>query len=397
MSRAYAIPAAALALLLVVAGCAPAPPSPTAAPAKVADTPKPAVASPVASPAASPAASPSPSPSPSPAAAASPTAAPVAAAKPSGPLTPVGYGADFLISGTTAPIYLAIERGYFAEGGIEVSVSRGYGSADAVKRAATGQADIVQGDIGTAMLLRANEDARVKVVSPLYGKVPFAVLFYEDQNIRTPKDLEGKTIADAAGSAPRVLFPAFAGLTGIDPAKVTFRTVDASTRNTVFAAGQLEIITAFILNLADVEKLAYESRPDRKIGAMRYADYGLDMYGNGYITSDSMVAEKPQAVAAFVDGAAKGLRDTYRDVPAAVDVVRKYAPEVDKAVGVRQLELIRDLLLTDDMVQNGLGTFQQERLEKTKDIMQQYFEMKGDLPLADIHTTQLVPRTPVKP
>ena len=44
-----------------------------------------------------------------------------------------------------------------------------------MRRAANGQADIVQGDIGSAMLQRANQGAQAKVVSPLYGKVPFVV------------------------------------------------------------------------------------------------------------------------------------------------------------------------------------------------------------------------------
>jgi NitT/TauT family transport system substrate-binding protein len=383
--------AAGLVLLVVaIAGCAPAAPAPTAAPAKPTEAPKPAA---VASP--PPATSPSPAAIPSPAAP-SPSPSP-AAARPSGPLTRISYGHDFLISGTTAPIYLAIEKGYFADGGIEVSVSRGQGSADAVKRAASAQADIVQGDIGTAMLLRANDGAEVKVIAPLYDKVPHSVIFYEDQNIRTPKDLEGKTISDAAGSAPRVLFPAFAAVAGIDASRVNFRTVDAAARNTAFGAGQLEIMTAFILNLADVEKLAYSTRPERKIGAMRYADYGLDMYGNGYITSDKMIAENPRAVAAFVDGVSKGLRDTYADVPGAVEVVRKYAPEVDQEVAVRQLELIRDLWLSDDIRANGISTFQESRLQKTMDIMRQYQGMTRDLPLADVHTTQFVPSPPIRP
>jgi NitT/TauT family transport system substrate-binding protein len=318
-------------------------------------------------------------------------------ANPAGALTPVAYGADFLISGATAPISLAIERGYFAEGGIEVSVSRGFGSTDAVRRAATGQADVVQGDIGSAMLQRANQGAQAKVVSPLYGRVPFAVLFYEDLGIRTPRDLEGRTLADAAGSAPRVLFPAFAGVAGIDPARVEFTTVDASTRNAQFAAGQLSIITAFILNLADAEAVAYASNPNRRIGALRYADYGLDMYGNGYITSDHFIAEKPQAVAAFVAGAAKGLRDTYLDVPAAADAVRRQHAEVDRDVAIRELELIKDLVLTDDVRANGIGTFDEARLQRTQDIMRQYFEVRRDIPLAETYTTQFLPRPPVMP
>jgi NitT/TauT family transport system substrate-binding protein len=316
---------------------------------------------------------------------------------PAGALTPVAYGADFLISGATAPISLAIERGYFAEGGIEVSVSRGFGSTDAVRRATTGQADIVQGDIGSSMLQRANQGALAKVVSPLYGKVPFVVLYYEDLGIRTPQDLEGRTIADAAGSAPRVLFPAFAGVAGIDPARVEFTTVDASTRNAQFAAGRLSIITAFILNLADVEAVAYASNPNRRIGALRYTDYGLDMYGNGYITSDEYIAEKPDAVAAFVAGAARGLRDTYTDVPAAADAVRRQHPGVDRNVAIRELELIKDLVLTDDVRANGIGTFDEARLRRTQDIMRQYFEVRRDIPLAETYTTEFVPRTPVMP
>lgn len=321
------------------------------------------------------------------------------AAAPTQQLQKVAYGSDFLISGTTAPIYIAIEKGYFAEGGIEVTVSRGFGSADAVKRAATGQADIVQGDIGTAMLLRSNEGAEVKVIAPLYDKLPHAVIYYEDQNITTPKDLEGKTLADAPGSAPRQLFPAFAAVAGVDVSRVDFRSVDPSVRNSVFAAGQLELMTAFILNLADVEKLAYSTNPSRKIAAMRYADYGLNMYGNGYISSDKLIAERPDAVAAFVAGAAKGLRDTYLDIPAAVATVQRNAPEanVDTEIATRQLELIRDLVLTDTSRTKGIGAFDDAQLEATKAVMMRYLGMKVDLALTDMAAPQLSPSTPVMP
>jgi NitT/TauT family transport system substrate-binding protein len=327
-----------------------------------------------------------------------PAPAPTAAA-PGQQLQKVAYGSDFLISGTTAPIYIAIEKGYFAEGGIEVTVSRGFGSADAVKRAATGQADIVQGDIGTAMLLRSNEGAEVKVIAPLYDRTPHAVLYYEDLGISTPKDLEGKTLADAPGSAPRQLFPAFAAVAGVDLSRVDFRSVDPSVRNTVFAAGQLEIITAFYLNLADVQKLAYSQNPERKIAAMRYADYGLNMYGNGYITSDKMIAERPEAVAAFVAGAAKGLRDTFQDIPTAVATVQRMAPDanVDTEIATRQLELIRDLVITETSQTRGIGAFDDAQLEATKAVMMRYLGMKTDLAPTDIAAPQFTPTTPVLP
>jgi NitT/TauT family transport system substrate-binding protein len=309
----------------------------------------------------------------------------------------VSYAASWYFTGTSAPLFLAVQKGYFAEGGLDVSLARGYGASDSVKRAATGQADVISGDIGTAMLMRANEGAQIKIISPTFGGSPAALLFYEDQNIRVPKDLEGKTIADAAGSSPRVLFPAFAGLTGIDPNKVNWRTVDANVRNTHMAAGQLEIISAFIANLADIEQQAYSTNPNRRIAAMKFIDYGVDMYGDGYLASEQTIAEKPQVLAAFVQAAAKGMRDMFQDPAAAVDAVHKSNPDLDQAVGIRQIELSRNIMISDDMKANGIGTFQEARLQNTRDLMIQYFGMNPGVPLSEMYTTQFVPPTPVLP
>jgi NitT/TauT family transport system substrate-binding protein len=330
---------------------------------------------------------------------AQPPAQPTAPAPPSNPaaLTPVAFGADWLINGPIAPIFVAIDRGYFAEGGISVSVSRGYGSADAVKRAAAGTSDVVLGDIGTAMLLRANEDAAVKVVAPMYSASPATIIFYEDLNIRTPKDLEGKTIADAAGSSPRLLFPAFAALAGFDATRVTWRSVDPAVRNTLMGNGQLEIITAFSFHVAEIERHVQANNPERRIGAMMYRDYGFDMYGNGFIVADRLTQERPDVVRAFVRGAARGLREAYQDPTAAMLITKRFHPEIDIELCVRQLELIKDLIFTDDVMANGLATFQTERLQKTYDVMAQYFGMRRDVPLNEIYTTQFAPDPPIKP
>jgi NitT/TauT family transport system substrate-binding protein len=247
------------------------------------------------------------------------------------------------------------------------------------------------------MLLRANEDARIKVIAPIYAGSPAAVLFYEDQNIRSPTDLEGRTLADAVGSSPRVLFPAFAGLTGIDTSRVNWRSIDVSVRNTLMGNGQLEIITAFISNLAEIERQAYSTNPDRRIGVMMYRDYGLDIYGNGFIVGDRLIQERPEVVAGFVKATARALRETYQDIPGAVRIVKRYHPEVDVEVGVRQLELLKDLVFTEDILANGLATFQTERLQKTYDVMAQYFGMRRDVPLNKMYTTQFAPDPPIKP
>jgi hypothetical protein len=80
-----------------------------------------------------------------------------------------------------------------------------------------------------------------------------------------------------------------------------------------------------------------------------------------------------------------------------VEVVRKYNPEVDREVAIRQLELIRDLVITESSRTSGIGTFDETRLQKTMDVMRQYQGMNRELPLLDVHAPQLVPKTPVRP
>jgi NitT/TauT family transport system substrate-binding protein len=123
------------------------------------------------------------------------------------------------------------------------------------------------------------------------------------------------------------------------------------------------------------------------------------MYGNGYITSDKLIAERPEAVAAFVAGAAKGLRDTYLDIPSAVATVQRMAPEanVDTEVATRQLELIRDLVITDTSRMKGIGAFDDAQLAATRTVMMRYLGMKSDLALTELSAPQFTSTTPVLP
>ena len=55
---------------------------------------------------------------------------------------------DFAIQGQQSPFVLAAEGGYFARAGVNVQVDRGYGSADAITKVASGAYDMAFADIG---------------------------------------------------------------------------------------------------------------------------------------------------------------------------------------------------------------------------------------------------------
>src|SRR3989442_284040 len=87
----------------------------------------------------------------------------VAAAGPScGAGKDVRFTLDFMPDGFHSPYYVALEKGFFTEEGLNVKISRGYGSGDTVLKLAAGQYDIGLAAIGTLITARANENAAVK-------------------------------------------------------------------------------------------------------------------------------------------------------------------------------------------------------------------------------------------
>src|SRR5262245_29156712 len=140
----------------------------------------------------------------------------------------VTLGLDWVISGQHAPFFVAKEKGFYAQEGLDVDIMRGYGSADAVKRVAAGNFDIGFGDAG-ALVLARGEGVRVKMVAVIYSNAPYSLVVRNDANIKEPRDLEGVTLAAPAGGAGRAMFPVFAKLSKIDSDKVKWLTIDAAT------------------------------------------------------------------------------------------------------------------------------------------------------------------------
>src|ERR1700755_1996711 len=107
----------------------------------------------------------------------------------------VTFALNWLPVGEAAGWYVAFDKGYFRENNIDVTIVRGFGSGDTAKRVAAKRATFGVADIGTVILLRINEGIKVSAIGMFFGRAPHAVFFRASDKIKTPKDLEGKSIA----------------------------------------------------------------------------------------------------------------------------------------------------------------------------------------------------------
>src|SRR5207245_1496510 len=81
---------------------------------------------------------------------------------------------DFGFNGRHAYYYVALEKGYYKAEGLNVNILRGQGSIDAVKKVASGAADIGFADAGALVLARGNAAIPAKLLAIIYASPPHA-------------------------------------------------------------------------------------------------------------------------------------------------------------------------------------------------------------------------------
>lgn len=301
----------------------------------------------------------------------------------------VVFGLDWAFVGQHVPFFVALDKGFWKDLGLNVEIVRGYGSADAVQKVAAGATTVGFGDTG-ALAVGRSEGVPVKLIGMLYGLPPHSVIYKMDTPINTPKDLEGKKIGAAAGDSVRRVFPAFAQIAGFDIDKVQFETIGYEVYNAELLSGRIDGLAEYYAAKPNYDAAAKENGIE--LGILKFADHGLDIYSNGFLVQESDIADKPELLRKFLLGVYQGFDYAYKNPDEAVDIMMKYAPTLDREVVKAQFLLDKPAVLNPDVLANGYGHIDSEKMQRTVDVMAQAYEIKENLPTAaDMFTNDLLP------
>jgi NitT/TauT family transport system substrate-binding protein len=251
----------------------------------------------------------------------------------------VTFITDFGFNGRHAYYYVALERGYYRQVGLDVSFVRGNGSADAIRKVGAGAAQIGFADAGSLVLARANDGIPVRMVAMVYAAPPHAIYATEDGSIRKPHDLVGHRIADSAGSANAVLFGAYAKAAGFDPSRVTWQVAESAALPALLATGRAEAVGQFTVG----EPLLAAAVAPKKLVRLAYRDVGLDYYGNGIIASEELIAKEPDLLRRFVAATLRGMADAFTDPAMAGRTIARYQRQIKPEIGAAEIEQVRAL------------------------------------------------------
>ncbi len=200
---------------------------------------------------------------------------------------------DFLPYGLHAPFYLAQEKGWFAEQGLEVQIDDGNGTGPALALVAGGKYDIAQISLGALPIAR-EKGMPVRAIATILRKGDFGLAVAEASGVKVPKDLEGKTVMYSPGSVEAPFIDRYLAAAGVDQSKVNLISVDVGAKISSYLAGKGDAM------FAPVSLYTIKGVTPRDSHAMLFTDYQIDLPGFGLIANEETIAKRPKVLAGFV-------------------------------------------------------------------------------------------------
>ncbi|MBI2370771.1 MAG: ABC transporter substrate-binding protein [Deltaproteobacteria bacterium] len=309
--------------------------------------------------------------------------------RPAGAQDRISFALDWIAYGKHAMFYVPVERGLYSEQGLQVTVLRGYGSGDTVKRVAAGTELFGFADTG-ALVVARSRGVKVKTLAMIHDKGMHSLITLKGSGITKPKDLEGRALGGSVGGAIETIFPAFAALNGVDASKVKWIWMDAAAIIPSLMAGRIDAGVGFATEHPTARAAA--AKAGKEISAVFYGDWGLDIYSNGIVAQDRTVQERPDLVRRFVQATMRGVAWTVEHPDEATDIFVKHHPAVSRDLARAHLGIAIDHLLTPVALSQGIGFMTREKMDKTVEIIARYMKLPSRPPTEELYSNEFLPK-----
>lgn len=306
-------------------------------------------------------------------------------ASPAAALEKFKFALNWFPVGDHAAYWVALEKGYFADRGLDVTLENSKGSGDSIAKVDTGAADAGLADSGVVIASLAR-GTTIKVVGMVFDKTPLNVFSSIDNPVVNPKDLEGKTIGAPPGDGQRQIWPAFAKANNIDESKVTWVNIEPAAKIAALAEKRVDAVADYTTGLPLYEKPMGEG----KVAMMPWADHGLNMYSMSIIASAETMTERSEDLKNFLEAAYMGWRDVMMDPDAAMAIFKKRVPEIDEKLIGANMKMGLKLMQTDRYKDNGIGWVEEAKMCASVDLVNTYMGLPREVDCKNVFTTEFL-------
>ncbi|MFG2373339.1 ABC transporter substrate-binding protein [Streptomyces sp. NPDC048504] len=277
----------------------------------------------------------------------------------------ITYVTAFGAAGRDAFAWVAEQKGYFRQAGIDVQIELGKATGENLKALASGNAQFTSLDFTGATISAGAKNSTAyrdfRAVLAIHQRTLVSIVAMQGSGITTPKDLKGKRIAAAANSVNQLLFPGYAKLAGIDSAGIHWIAVQPVQLGPALASGKADALSTFLIGRPTIEKATVQAR-SKHVVVFPYSTYLPDLYGNATVTTASIAAKKPDLVKRFRTALLKGLKYTIQHPDEAGKLLHAKHPETDATAATAEIKLMTPSVTAEG--ESSIGTITEARMRR---------------------------------
>jgi NitT/TauT family transport system substrate-binding protein len=292
-------------------------------------------------------------------------------------LAKVRYTLSWLPTGQYAYLYAARQLGYFKKRGIDLDLSRGYGSLAAIQAVASGQFEMGGAQTG-ANLLSIMKGVDLRILGTQGYDATLGILAPEKGPIKKPKDLEGKKIGVSAAGGDTPFLPAYCRLAGVDFSKITIVQIDSKILEQSAMSGVVDAIV--VTGLSSIPNFISEGIP---ITMMPFSEVGLQFYWLNTLSNSSFLAKNAEVANNVQMGILEGMKFMLLNPQEAMERHLKEHDEL--AIGKNGklfvelgMGMTRAIMTAPESIQNGLGYTDLTKIDAQANVVKQYASAPND-------------------
>jgi NitT/TauT family transport system substrate-binding protein len=302
---------------------------------------------------------------------------------PTGAMDQVKMRLDWVFGTEHSGVFVALEKGYFKEAGIDVQVFPGEGSSVTVKLVGTGDVDFGYATADQALLA----DARglpVVTTAVILQSNPIGIVFPKNQGIKTLTDLYGKRLGVQFKSAVERQWRAVAKTQNIDTSRIIEVPADLAIGKLIIA-GRIDAGVAFFFN-DGIQPITEGIDMDWIL----FRDFGLRMYSSGLIVNAETIKKNPDLVRRFTKAFVRGWEYAKAHPEEAYALTVKANPLLDNKYNKLKLPAVLTLTESEDTKKNGIGYSSKEGWEALVKTLVDLDLLKQPIDVSRVYTNEFL-------
>ena len=304
-----------------------------------------------------------------------------------GELTPIKLQLKWVPQAQFAGYFVALEKGYYEEEGLDVTILPGGPDIVPEQQVANGTAQIGVNWVASLLPHQA-EGMPLVQIAQIYQKSGLLLVMKKDSGIQSPADLAGKKVGNWMGGNEFEILALFDKY-DFDP-NSDLQFVKQGFTMDQFLSGELDAASAMTYN--EYHVVLEQGVPESDLSVIDMNDEGVAMLEDNLFANSEWLADNKEVAAKFVRASIKGWQDAINDPEGAVDIIMAQS-EAGSSTREHQLTMMQEvakLVVPEGFDPANIGVIDKEMFQQTADIAHKFGVIKEPANLEEAYTDEIM-------